>query len=105
MIDAITTETKFNVYQVLDQFVSYIQSTRVGVTAKSTVVYLADLKSYFAYHNIDITPSKHNRIPQDRTCNNRVDRLKAYLLMLGSRGYAYFGSPWNQKLRYFLFFF
>ncbi len=61
MIDAITTENKFNVYQVLDQFVSYIQSTRVGITAKSIVAYLATLKSYFAYHDIDIIPSKYKR--------------------------------------------
>ena len=103
IVDAIT-ESKFNVYQVLDQFVSYIQSVREGITAKSIIAYMATLRSYFAYHDLDIIPSKYRRKvmvprlyredeePMDASdfrkillsCSNR--RLKTYLLVLGSGG-------------------
>lgn len=103
IVDAIT-ENKIKVYEVLDNFVSYIQSVREGITAKSIIAYMATLRSCFAYHDIDIIPSKYRRkvfVPrlyrEDEepidasdfrkillSCSNR--RLKNFLLVLGSGG-------------------
>ena len=101
IIDAIL-QNKVNVYHLLDSFISYIQSTKEGITANSITVYVAGLRSYFAYHDVDIIPSKFKRRvmlpriyredeqPLDVSdireillaCNNR--RLKTYLLVLAS---------------------
>jgi integrase len=51
-------ENKINIYRLLDGFISYIQSVRVGITPKSVRVYMTALRSYFAYHDIDVIPSK-----------------------------------------------
>jgi integrase len=101
--DSLATN-KIDIYQLLDSFISYIQSIRPRMTPKSVRLYMTVLRSYFAYHDCDIIPSKFKRkvmIPKAyreqsepidasdfRTillsCSNR--RLKAYLLVLGSSG-------------------
>lgn len=113
------TENKINIYELLDGFVSYLLTKRreapvintattttatTTISASSIVSYLAALRSYFAYHDIDIIPSKFRRkvkvpkVPREDeqpldvedirnmllSCNNR--RLKAYLLVLASGG-------------------
>jgi integrase len=111
------TENKVNIYELLDGFVSYLSTKRMEATAinaattttttisaSSIVSYLAALRSYFAYHDIDIISSKFRRkvklakVPREDeqpldvedirkmllSCNNR--RLKAYLLVLASGG-------------------
>ncbi|HEX9319675.1 MAG TPA: site-specific integrase, partial [Nitrososphaeraceae archaeon] len=103
IIDAVIQQ-KINVYELLDKFVQYIQSVKVGITAKSIVAYLAALRSYFSYHDVDVIPAKFRRKvfmprihredeqPLDAAdirrlllnCNNR--RLKVYLLVLASGG-------------------
>ena len=97
-------QNKINVYQLLDSFISYLQSIIEGITANSLSVYVVPLRSYFSYHDIDIIPSKFKRkvflpkIPREDeqsldssdirkillNCSNR--RLKAYLLVLASGG-------------------
>jgi integrase len=94
-------ENKVNVYGLLDRFVSYVLATKPEITPKSLHLYLAALRSYFAYYDIDVIPSKFRRkvkVPkfyredeeavdaQDirkilLVCNNR--RLKAYLFNKG----------------------
>ena len=89
---------------LLDSFISYIQSIKEGITANSLSVYVAGLRSYFSYYDIDIIPSKFKRkvflpkIPRETeqaldssdirkillNCSNR--RLKTYLLILASGG-------------------
>jgi integrase len=97
---------QINVYELLDAFVSF-ESTNESQERKlpqNIKTYLVGIKSYFAYYDIDIIPSKFKRkvkIPKTLkekeepidaadirkillSCNNR--RLKTYLLVLASGG-------------------
>jgi integrase len=89
---------------MLEGFVCYMMSTNPDLTPNSMKCYMVSIKSYLAYHDIDIIPSKFKRKvkmpkvyredeePLDVSdirkillaCNNR--RLKAYLLVLASGG-------------------
>jgi integrase len=97
---------QMNVYELLDNFVSYEGSKKNQEKNKpqSIKTHLVGIKSYFAYYDIDIIPSKFKRkvkVPKTLTekeepidaadirkillsCNNR--RLKTYLLILASGG-------------------
>jgi integrase len=101
-------ENKISIYELLDSFVSYIlmimTTTKTKISSKSITFYLAALRSYFAYYDVDVIPSKFKRkvkVPkvtrEDEqpidvedirkillSCHNR--RLKAYLLVLASGG-------------------
>ncbi len=97
-------ESKVNIYELLDSFVSYIQSTKPNISPKSIAAYMAALRSYFTYYDIDIVDSKFKHkvmlprvLREDeaalevsdirkilQSCNNR--RLKSYLLCLVSAG-------------------
>ena len=100
---SLLNERKVDLYELLDDFVSYLASFAFSV---STVkLYMAGIRSYLAYYDIDIIPSKFKRKvkmprhyredeePLDASdirkillaCNNR--RLKPYLLTLGSGGF------------------
>ena len=97
---------QMNVYELLDGFVSF-ECTRADHEKnkpQSIKTQLAGMKSYFAYYDIDIIPSRFKRkvkMPKNLTekeepidaadirkillsCNNR--RLKTYLLVLASGG-------------------
>jgi integrase len=96
------SRNKINQYELLDGFVSYLQA--FNLTPSSIKLYVASIRSYFAYNDIDVIPSKFKRKvkmpklyredeePLDvndirkilLNCNNR--RLKAYLLLLASGG-------------------
>jgi integrase len=93
---------RINVYELFDTLISYILATKPEITPKSLSLYISALKSYFAYYDIDVIPSKFRRkvkMPklyrEDEeaidtedirkiilSCNNR--RLKVYLLVLAS---------------------
>ena len=99
-------KNQVNVYELIDNFVFYESSKKNQDKNKpqSIKTHLIGIKSYFAYHEIDIIPSKFKRkVKMPRTlvekeepldaadirkilmsCNNR--RLKAYLLVLASGG-------------------
>jgi integrase len=97
-------ENKVNVYELLDHFVSFLVNTKPDLTPQSIRLYVVVMKSYLAYHDIDIIPAKFKRRvktpkfyrqdeePLDASdirrillaCNNR--RLKPYILMLASGG-------------------
>ena len=97
-------ENKVNVYELFDRFVSYVLATKSDITPSTLSFYLAALRSYFAFYDIDIIPSKFRRKvkvpklykedeePLDASdirrvllnCSNR--RLKSYLLVLASGG-------------------
>ncbi|MGA7370090.1 MAG: site-specific integrase [Nitrososphaeraceae archaeon] len=94
---------EINLYELLDRFVSFLSS--LNLLAPSIKLYMGGLRSYLAYHDIDMVPSKFKRkvkMPkiyredeealdiQDirdllLVCNNR--RLKAYILVLASGGF------------------
>jgi integrase len=91
-----------NVYELLDKFVSFL--LQKNLSTPSISLYVAALRSYFAYYDIDIVLSKfkhkvkmpkHYREDEQPIdvqdirnlllkCNNR--RLKAYILVLASSG-------------------
>jgi integrase len=97
-------EARLNVYELFNDFVSFILTTKPDITPKSVSLYITAIRSYFAFYDIDVIPSKFKRkvkMPkfyrEDEeaidtgdirnillNCNNR--RLKAYLLILASSG-------------------
>jgi integrase len=99
-----TSKNKLDVYSLLDEFVSYLIKSNPDLTPTSIKLYVASIRSYLAYHDIDVIPSKFKRKvkmpkvyredeePLDAAdirkillaCNNR--RLKTYLLVLASSG-------------------
>jgi hypothetical protein len=54
-------ENKINVYELFDKFVSFLVATKPDLTPKSLRLYLTALRSYFAYYDIDVIPSKFKR--------------------------------------------
>jgi integrase len=105
IIDLISCD-QMNVYELLDDFVSFesIRKNLIKNRPQSIKTHLVGIKSYFAYYDIDIIPSKFKRkVKMPKTlkekeepidaadirkillsCNNR--RLKTYLLILASGG-------------------
>ena len=95
---------KINIYEFFERFISYLLETRIGITPKSISMYVTALRSYFAYYDIDVIPSKFRRKvrmpkiyredeePIDGSdirkillsCNNRT--LKTLILVLASGG-------------------
>ena len=95
---------EINVYTVLDEFVSFLLNVNASLTPNSINLYVAAIRSYLAYYDIDVVPSKFKRkVKMPRvyredeeaidisdirrillSCNNR--RLKTYLLVLASGG-------------------
>jgi integrase len=102
IIPALQSQATVNVYEMLDQFVSFLSKAKLSVP--SIKLYVAAVRSYLEFYDIDIVLSKFKRrvkMPkyyrddeqpidvQDirnllLKCNNR--RLKAYLLVLSSSG-------------------
>jgi integrase len=103
------SRNQINVYELLNSFVSYLltiknENTHTYLSNNSIALYVAATRSYLAYYDIDIVPSKFKRkvkVPkiyrEDEepleaseirkillSCNNR--RLKPYLLILASGG-------------------
>jgi integrase len=97
-------KNKINIYEFFERFISYLLETRIGITPKSISLYVTALRSYFAYYDVDVIPSKFRRKvrmpkiyredeePIDSSdvrklllsCNNR--RLKTLILVLASGG-------------------
>ncbi|MGA7544074.1 MAG: hypothetical protein WBW34_13520 [Nitrososphaeraceae archaeon] len=93
-------KNEINLYELFDGFVAFLISS--GLSIPSIRPYVAAIRSYFAYHDIDVIPARFKRKvrmpklyredeqPIDATdirkillsCNNR--RLKVYLLVLVS---------------------
>jgi predicted transport protein len=55
------SENRINVYELLDSFVSYILIIKPEITPKSLSLYLTAIRSYFAFYDIDVIPSKFRR--------------------------------------------
>ena len=95
-------EQKLDVYELLENFVSFL--IQLNLSVPSIDLYIAAIRSYLAYYDIDVIPSKFKRkvkMPKHYredeepldvsdvrkillSCNNR--RLKSYLLILASSG-------------------
>jgi integrase len=102
-IPSVISNNQINVYTLIDDFVSYLVSKHKNKLSPNAVaLYVAALRSYLLYHDIDIVPAKFKRrvkLPKNHrenekpldasdirkillSCNNR--RLKAYILILAS---------------------
>jgi integrase len=98
------SKNELDVYVILDEFVSHLVDPTLKLTLSSIKLCMAAIRSYLAYYDIDIIPSKFKRKvkmpkmyredeePLDASdirkillsCSNR--RLKTYLLVLASGG-------------------
>jgi integrase len=98
------SKTEFDIYVVLDEFVSYLVDETRNITSASVKLYISAVRSYLAYYDVDVISSKFKRkvkMPKSYredeepldvsdirkillSCNNR--RLKTYLLVLASGG-------------------
>jgi integrase len=96
------SKNEISVYELLDSFIPFLMALKLSV--KSVMIYLTAVRSYLAYYDIDVIPSKFRRrvkVPKPYredekpldakdirkillSCNNR--RLKTYLLILASGG-------------------
>ena len=99
-------DNRLDVYEMLDNFITY-ELNKQGLqklTPQTIMAHLIGIKSYLAYYDVDIIPSKFKRkvkLPKEAkeeeeplevqdvrrillACNNR--RLKTYILMLASGG-------------------
>jgi integrase len=94
-------KNEINVYTLLEQFITFLTDKK-SLSSNTVRQYLVGIKSYFAYYDIDVIPSKFKRkvklpkrLQEDQepvdaedirnillNCNNR--RLKIFLLVLAS---------------------
>jgi Phage integrase SAM-like domain len=94
-------KNEINVYILLEQFITYLTDKK-SLSSNTVRQYLVGIKSYFAYYDIDVIPSKFKRkvklpkrLQEDQepidaedicnillNCNNR--RLKTFILVLAS---------------------
>jgi len=92
-------KNEINVYTLLEQFITYL-TDKNSLSSNTIRQYLVGIKSYFAYYDIDVIPSKFKRkvklpkrLQEDQepidaedirnillNCNNR--RLKTFILVL-----------------------
>ena len=104
IIGSLSTKSKLDVYVVLDEFISYLVDRTLNLTSGTIKFYIASVRSYLAYYDVDIIPSKFKRKvkmpklyredeePLDASdirkillsCSNR--RLKTFILVLASGG-------------------
>jgi integrase len=97
------SKEEINIYELLDSFISFLVLQKLSIP--TIKLYMTAVRSYLAYHDIDVVPSKFKRkvkMPkayredeealdvQDirnilLVCTNR--RLKAYILVLASGGF------------------
>lgn len=98
------TKNKVSVYDLLDRFVNYLMKITPKLSEASIELYMAGVKSYLEFYDIDISSNKFRRkvtMPKKRrvnkepldaqtirtlllACNNQ--RLKVFLLVLASSG-------------------
>jgi hypothetical protein len=67
-----------NVYELLDVFVSYerINENQERNNPRNIITYLIGIKSYFAYYDIDIIPSKFKRkVKMPKILNEKEEPL------------------------------
>ena len=94
-------KNEINVYTLLEEFITYLTDKK-SLSSNTIRQYLVGIKSYFAYYDIDVIPSKFKRkvklpkrLQEDQepidaedirnillNCNNR--RLKTFILVLAS---------------------
>lgn len=97
-------KNKVDVYSLLDRFVNYLMNITPKLSEASIELYIAGVKSYLEYYDIDISSNKFRRkvtMPKKRKVNKEPldaqtirtlllacsnHRLKVFLLVLASSG-------------------
>jgi integrase len=97
-------EEKINVYKLLDKFVGFLIDGNRKLSYRSIYVYIAGVKSYLEFNDVDISPNKFKKmvtLPSKQKRNKQAidaedirvilssctnTRLKALLLVLASSG-------------------
>jgi integrase len=95
---------KINVYTLLDKFVGYLENTKTKLSYQSCATYIAGVKSYLEYYDVDVSSNKFRKKvtlpPKVKRSKEPIDaediraillactsvRLKALLLVLVSSG-------------------
>jgi integrase len=95
---------KINVYSLLDRFVGYLIDIKTKLSYQSFIVYIAGVKSYLEYYDVDISSNKFRKkvtlSSKDKRTKEPIDsediktillactnvRLKTLLLVLCSSG-------------------
>jgi integrase len=103
VLSAIEDKT-LNVYSLLDQFVGYLTDRQEKLSSQSILLYVAGVRSYLEYHDVDISQNKFKRkvtMPKKHRNNKEAidsndirtilqnctnDRLKVFILCLASSG-------------------
>ncbi|MGC2598286.1 MAG: hypothetical protein WA395_09165 [Nitrososphaeraceae archaeon] len=114
------TKNEINVYTLLEQFVTFLAEYK-SLTPGSVRQYLVGFRSYLAYYDIDVNPSKFRRkVKMPRilrgdqeaidvkdvrnillNCSNR--RLKTFILVLASGGMRSSGPHVNFPLQFSIY--
>jgi hypothetical protein len=70
---------EINVYELLDNFVPFLIKLKLAVN--SITLYLTAVKSYFAYYDIDVIPSKFKRkVKMPKVCREDEEPIDANLI-------------------------
>ena len=55
------SNSELDIYVILDEFVSYLVNPTLKLTSNTIKLYIAAVRSYLAYYDIDVIPSKFRR--------------------------------------------
>ena len=97
----VLSNNQINVYTLIDDFVSYLVSKHKNKLSPNAIaLYVAALRSYLLYHDIDIVPAKFKRrvkLPKNHRENEQAldtsDIRKILLSCNNRRLKAYYASP------------
>ncbi len=93
------TNNQINVYEMFDSFVSYIPQERNGINPKTIRLYVAAIRSYLAYYDIDVLPSKFKRKEKSR-CPEYTGKMRRQLMLLILGKYYWDVTIEGSKLHY-----
>jgi hypothetical protein len=66
------SKNEIDVYELLDSFVPYLIALKLSV--KSIMIYLTATRSYLAYYDVDVIPSKYRRRVKVPSC---IEKMKS----------------------------
>jgi predicted transport protein len=93
-------ENKVNVYELFDSFVSYILATKPQITPNSLALYIAALRSYFAFYDIDVLPSKYRRKVKVPKLYKEDEPTDGYLFDMTCSGFVIAAFKFVTKIEY-----
>lgn len=91
---------RVNVYEFLDSFVSYILAIKPEITPKSLSLYLTAIRSYFAFYDIDVIPSKFRRKVKVPKLYKEDEPTDGYLFDMTYSGFVIAAFKFVTKIEY-----